>query len=332
MNNEQPIPVGGQRMGEMGRYLPSDMLQSQDIPQEEALPRVERTIIERQNIGRQRNYPRRIMNGVKLAGAALAIYGGVQVYQALTGNEGSHMTGEVTSEETRVTVYQNSPLELAGIQSDLSLELEAGYDRTVSVLGFEVDVVPINNEYTFNQENLTTDTTATFTPQTMIVEETADEFKVSFAGEMDLSKASIDWSEQEFAGADIKGTSFSVGNELKDEIDNDALEILQDSAEVTAACAVRDEEVQPLLTTGVSKFLTIVDPRFRDSQKKLVVSIDGMSDQTARLYAEAVDGLNATVDGIKADYDGPNDTFDVDITSITNCADQDIKIVPNQPK
>ena len=200
------------------------------------------------------------------------------------------------------------------------------------MLGFEVDVVPINNEYTFNQENLTTDTTATFTPQTMIVEETADEFKVSFDGEMDLSKASIDWSEQEFAGADIKGTSFSVGNELKDEIDNDALEILQDSAGVTAACAVRDEDVQPLITSGVSKFLTIVNPRFRDSDKKLTVVIDGMNDQTARLYAEAVDSLNETVDGIKADYDGPNDTFDVDTSSITNCDEQDIKIVPNQPK
>lgn len=340
------LPRPGTTDGQYGEYEIVPDVSVDDSAREQAQkidellnqPPVEQApqVIERETVVRERrprkSYPKRIMTGVKLAGVALAVYGGYQVYQGITSNGGAHMEGEVTSEETRVTFYENSPIELAGIESDVSLELEAGYDRTVSVFGVEVDINPINNEYTFKQEDLTLDTTAKMVVESMRVEEAEDQFIVSFDGNMDIDDASVDWEEEEFAGADIKATSWSVGNEEKDKIDNDALEILQDSAGVTSACALRDERVGDLLASGVEKFLTIVNPDFADSGKELVLSIEDIDSKTAELYAKAVDALNATIEKIKQDYSDPNDIFDLDISSILDCALQDIRITDPKSK
>lgn len=324
-------PVGGQMDGEMGRYemmqRPAQDLQRHFEPEFAQVVRGNRA-----TESRQRNVTDRfqsVRRYAKLAGAALAIYGGVQIYQALTGNEGAHMTGEVTSEETRVTVYENPPIELANIESDISLELDAGYDRTVSAFGIDIDINPINNEYYFSQKDLTANTKATLTPAVMRVEESEDHFEVTFEGQMELSQSAFDWTEEELAGADIKGTSFSFGNELKDEIDNDALEIMQESAGVTAACALRDEQIADALTGGIANFLRVVNPDFKDSNKPLKVSVSGLDEQSARLYAQAVDRLNQTVEAIKADYSGPHDQFELDISSILNCDAQDIRLMGN---
>jgi hypothetical protein len=339
------LPRPGTTDGQYGEYeIVPDALaevlateQAQQIDEPLNQPPVEQMspVIERETVIRERrtrkSYPRRIMTGVKLAGVALAVYGGYQVYQAITSSGGAHMEGEVTSEETRVTFYENSPIELAGIESDVSLELEAGYDRTVSVFGVEVDINPINNEYTV-EEDLTLNTTAKMVIESMRVEEAEDQFIVSFDGSMDIDDASVDWEEEELAGADINWNSFSVGNEEKDNIDNDALEILQDSAGVTSACALRDENVGELLANGVEKFLTIVNPDFADSGKELVLRIEDIDSKTAELYAKAVDALNATIEKIRQDYSDPNDIFNLDISSILDCASQDIRITDAKSK
>lgn len=278
----------------------------------------------------QRNRPGKIKTVLYAGGAALALFGAYQVYRGLTSGGGSHMQAEVTVDETRVMVYQNPPIQLAGIDSDLNLTLTAGYDRTGPIPG--VDINPINNMYEFDQKDLTTRTEATLTIQTMAVEEGADETVVTLGGEMDLSKSSIDWDKEEFAGADISGTSYSVGNDLKDRIDNDALEILQGSAGVTAACALLDDDIQPAITKGVETFLKIVNPELAESDTPIRVVIEDQESKAQGLYIDAKDELQATLRSIESDYDGKNDTFEADISQILDCQAQDIRLVQSSTR
>jgi hypothetical protein len=126
---------------------------------------------------------------------------------------------------------------------------------------------------------------------------------------MDLSNASIDWSQEEFAGADITGTSYSVGNDLKDKIDNDALEIMQGSAGVAAACGLMDESIKPVITGGVEKFLSIVNPNVLHKDKPVRVIIEDLDAQSQGLYIEMKNELEAVLRGIESDYDGKDDTL-----------------------
>lgn len=274
--------------------------------------------------------PGKVKSAIYAGTAALALVGAVNIYRGLTSGGGSHMSAEATAEETRVTVYENPPLELAGIDSDLSLEMTAGYDRTGPIPG--IDINPINNMYTFSQKNLTTHTEATVTVGFMEVVEGVEETTITLGGEMDLSKASIDWNEEEFAGADITGTSYSVGNDLKDEIDNDALEILQGSAGVAAACGIMDEDIQPVIASGVEKFLSIVNPHVMQKDKPVRVIIDDLETQTQGLYIEKKDELEDVLRDIEADYDGKDDTFDADISQILDCHAQNIRLVQSSAR
>jgi hypothetical protein len=269
--------------------------------------------------------PGKIKTALYAGGAALALYGAYNVYQGLTSGGGSHMQAEAQVEETRVTVYENTPLQLAGIDSDLNLQMTAGYDRTGPIPG--LDINPINNMYTFDQEDLTTHTEATVTVETMTVEESETEISVTLQGDIELSNASIDWSEEEFAGADISGTSVSIGNDLKDRIDNDALEIFQDSAGVAASCALLDEKIQPVITDGVSTFLKIVKPELNDSTKPLRVRVQNLRSRAQTLYIEAKDRLQDTLREIESSYSGKDDTFEADVSQILDCNAQNIRLV-----
>lgn len=286
-------------------------------------------VIQHENVVRVRHEQGHRIGKIKTAiyagGAALALFGAYQLYRGLTSGGGSHMQAEVTVDETRVTVYENAPLQLAGIDSDLSLHITAGYDRTGPIPG--IDINPINNMYEFDQDGLTTHTEATLTVETMQVEENDNDVVVTLGGDMNLSRASIDWKEQEFAGADITGSSYSVGNNLKDQIDNDALEILQDSAGVTAACGLMDNDIQPALTKGVETLLKIVKPELIAGDKSMRVEIEDLHSQAQGLYVDAKDELQATLHGIESDYDGKNDTFEADISQILDCQAQDIRLV-----
>lgn len=303
--------------------------------------RVKRARNERVRNSESENYrPRRLreekpkvslLKKAKRIGAATLIAaGGAGVYVLYNGifSGGGHkMEAKAKVEETRVyPSYHNVPLQLARIESDIDLEMKAGYDRTVSIGPFEADLIPFNNEYTLKQNDLTTETTATLTVSEMVIKETPKEIIVTLKGGMDISKASIDWRTQEFAGADINSTDLSFGNDKKDQIDNDALEILQSSGEVAAACALRSEEVQPALTVGVKKFLEIVKPELVKKNKELVVYIENIDIEADRIYAEAVDTINAVVRDIGKDYSGKNDIFDVDISGIVDCDSQNIRI------
>ena len=294
----------------------------------------ESNIVEPEYHAPRRNRARHEKSGISLyqkakriGASTLLIAGGAGAYVLVNGlfsGGGNKIEAKAEVEETRVYTYQNTPLQLAKIESDIDLDMTAGYDRTGP---FGVDINPINNEYEFHQNNLTTNTSVTLTVAEMRVEDGSKEVLVTLGGGLDLSDASIDWRAEEFAGADIKGSSFSVGNDLKDKIDNDALEILQTSGEVAASCALRSDKVQPAITDGVTNFLKIVKPELVSNNKPLTVVIEDFDSEADRLYSESIDNINDVVDNIREDYSGKDDTFSVDVSGITDCDRQKIRII-----
>ncbi|MCA9377276.1 hypothetical protein KC685_05160 [Candidatus Dojkabacteria bacterium] len=271
-----------------------------------------------------------IKKAKRVGAAALVVAGGYGAYnfvQGLMSDEEAQFSAEVEVDETRVYVYENTPIQLAEIESDISLDIEAGYDRTGP---FGIDINPINNMYKLDQDGLTTSTNAEILVEQMRVEETDDMVNVYLGGELGLSNASINWAEEDMEGADITWNSYSIGNDTKDKIDNDALEITQGSSGVAAACGLRDETVQESLTGGVANFLSIVNPNLVESGKPIKVFIDNLDEQADSIYAEEVDKLNEIVDGIRLRYDGENDVFVVDISQILDCSDQDIRLAEDE--
>lgn len=271
---------------------------------------------------------RKFVAGTVLAG--LALYGGYNVVKGMFDDGGSKLEAEVALDQTRVTVYENPQLLIAGIQSDLDLTLSAGYDRTGPIPG--IDINPINNEYTLDQQNLTTDTSTLLSVESLEVTETNDAIVAELSGDMNLSQTSIDWLQEDFAGADIKRSSLSFGNELKDKIDNQALEILQASGSVTASCALRESAIQEKITVGVVNFLKVVNPELSSEVKPLTVKIADLENQADSIYAESIDQLYDVVDDIQKSYKGKNDYFRVDTTNIENCNEHNIVFVPDQPQ
>ena len=266
--------------------------------------------------------PSRTKLALYAGGIVLVASGAYAIYQGITSGGGNHMKGKAEVEETHVEVYPHPPIELAGIRSSISLELNASKDRVGVIPG--VDMIPFNQEFTLKQDDLETETTATLVPDSMRVEETPDKFIATFDGIMDLSRANIDWTTQEFSGVDMATwSSVSFDTKFMGSVENDALEILQGSGEVAAACAVRDDEVKDVITAGVENFLRIVNPRF-DGNKKLEVRIEGLDSKTEGLYVDAVEGLQSIVNGIEDDYEGRADTFEIDISQILDCSKQDI--------
>jgi hypothetical protein len=322
-NQSYVVPEQGTIDGQMGHYRIDPMASMDEQPAGQGS--MGNMNLDIQIKDKRSNGLRKIAAGLVVGG--LAIYGGYNAIKGMFEDGGNSMQAEVTVEETRVTVYENPALLLAGIESDLDLEMTAGYDRTGP---FGIDINPINNEYSFSQENLTTQTHAFLTVEQMTVEEDDNNVQVTLDGEMKLSQTSIDWLQQDFAGADIKGTSLSFGNELKDKIDNDALEILQASGSVTAACAMRDANVQDLITGGVVNFLKVVNPNIFESEKEILVNINEIEDQSNKMYTDSIDQLHDVVSGIRQSYSGKNDTFSVDVSNIENCNEQNIRIVNDQ--
>lgn len=286
---------------------------------------------------RRRNHkpsPRTIKNVAKLALVAMAVYGGYSVVNGLFSVEGNSFEGSEKVENTRVYEYSNVPLELAGIESDISLRFTAGEDRTnigpIKIPG--VDLSPVNNMYDFNQKGLTTETQATLIVEDMKVQESSDSVIVTLDGKFNLGATAIDWDEQDFAGSDIQGASLSFGNELKDKLDNAALEIMQDGGRVAAACAVNGKDVQPVLTTGVKEFLKIVNSKLFRADKPLKVQINDLDVKAKVVYGDEVSRFSKAVGSIKQKFSGKNDKFSLDISGITDCEKQDIRIIKADPK
>jgi hypothetical protein len=108
--------------------LPDDEQLVREYRQETFAPAVSRNVTRVRHERSRR--PGKVKAALYAGTTALVLVGAVSIYRGLTSGGGSHMSAEVTAEETRVTVYENPPLQLAGIDSDLSLEMIAGYDRT----------------------------------------------------------------------------------------------------------------------------------------------------------------------------------------------------------
>lgn len=282
------------------------------------------------NVNQTKLAKKGIVGKAKRIGAGLFVvasaYGAYNFVQGLTSDEASQFDANVAVDETRVFIYKNTPISLATIESDISLEIDAGYDRTGP---FGIDINPINNMYKVN-EHLTTSTDATITVEEMEVKDTEHAVEVYLGGLIGLTKANIDWQEEDLAGADITGSSVSIGNKTKDEIDNDALEILQTSGGVAASCALRDDDIEQSLTQGVVEFLAIVSPDLLKSGKPIKVFVKDLRQQSDKIYAEKVDDLNRVIDDIRVHYDEKNDVFKVDITKITDCEEQKIKIITDK--